>query len=357
MITFRIVRFPSTLALAALAASMVRGEVLNFTGSVESRIEETRFNQPGDTNRVLEEFPRTSTTLPLQAVATLVANDPEVAAARAAGQFADPRELNQPNPEEFAINLALNSVTANTRYDARVRVEELREIVFNPGDLGDLAEGETGTAVGRLFLDGALAIFAVDPDRDLLGASVRLDVRVVRQTDADPDGETVFEGSVAISGAAAGGATVTAGGQIPVDTLILSDLSVVSEEFAAFHVLIIPPLDLPYAYEAVVGEPFTLRASVELTAQNIEREVGVAGLLGTPTDALESVIGATQGASAAGKMIAALQRERASPTGRPAFAPPPPPLCGLLGIEAVLGAALCLGARSMRVGGIGRRCA
>ena len=73
---------------------------------------------------------------------------------------------------------------------------------------------------------------------------------------------------------------------------------------------------------------------------NTTSESGVAALLGGPTDSLEDVISATQGDTVAGKMIAAIERERANPTGQPAIEPlPAAPLCGLFGFEGLLGLA------------------
>lgn len=332
-------------AAAVLPASTL-AEITAIRGAVEVVIQEIRFNVDGDRDEVFEIFPGTSSVLPLQVVGGLVASGSEIASARAAAQFADPRDLSQPNPEEFAINLALNSLTPNTRYEARARAEETRDIIFQPGELGDALEGEQVLVVGRLFIDGALAIFAVDAGRDLLGAHVSLSIRVMKETETDS--QTVFAGSVEINGGLAGAAFVSAVGQIDTSTLILSDLSPVSDDFGVFHVLIIPNLDIAYSYEASVLEPFKLHASVEVLANNIEGTMGVAALVGSPTDSLEQVIGATTGDSAAAKMLAALEQERANPTGAVAFPPPPPPLpplCGLFGIEALAGLALIGGLR------------
>ena len=335
--------------IAVLWPAAALAEITLIGGIVEATLKETRFNIDGDSDEVFEIFPGTASSLPIRVVASLTAPGGEIAAAKAAAQFADPRDLDQPNPEEFAINLALNSATFNTRYEARIRTEELRNIVFRAGELGDAVEGETVLVVGRLFLDGALAIFAVDPVRDLLGAQVTLSVRVVQETDvADL---TVFAGSVEINGGASGTATVSASGQVDTTTLILSDLASVSDDFGAFHVLIIPNLDIAYSYDASIEAPFKLRATVEVSATNLGGGVGIAALVGAPADALESVIGTTTGQAAAGKMSTTLALERANPTGVAAFptlappAAPLPPLCGLFGIEAIVGLMLIGGVR------------
>ncbi len=328
-------RLTLLMALAAVAAP-APAEILSIRGSAQATITETRFNEAGDRDEVIEQFPETSATLPIRVVADLLAAADELAAARAAVQFADPLELDQPNPEEFAINLALNSVTEHTRYETRARAQEIRELRFTAQELA-AAEGEMVPIAGRLFLDGALAVFSTDPTRDLFGANVTVTVRITQTTSMGDD--EIFAGSIGIHGGVDGTATASATGQLPTETLILSDLSTISEEFAAFHVLIIPPLNIPYAYNAVVGETFTLTATVEVTAANLEREVGVAALIGTPADALEQVILVTQGDDAAAKMLGAIQSERQNPTGGSIDAPPtdavPPPLCGLFGFETL----------------------
>ena len=331
---------------ATLLPASALAEITDIRGRVELVIQEIRFNVEGDRDEVFEIFPDTSSDLPLQIVGGLAASGSEIAHARAAAQFADPRELNQPNPEEFAINLALYSSTPNTRYEARARASETRDIIFQPGELAEAVEGEPVLVFGRVFIDGALAIFAVDAGRDLLGAHVSLSVRVVKESETSS--QTVFAGSVEINGGLAGTVFVSATGQIDTSTLILSDLSPVSDDFGVFHVLIIPNLDIVYSYEASVLEEFELHATVEVLANNVEQSMGVAALVGSPTDSLKQVIEATTGTNAATKMLAALEQERANPTGVAAFPPPPPPvppLCGLFGIEALAGLALIGGMR------------
>jgi hypothetical protein len=334
------------LAAGAAWAVAANAEILSIRGSAEALLTETRFNQAGDRDEVVEQFPETSAVLPIRVVADLLAGGEELAAARAAVQFADPLELDQPNPEEFAINLALNSVTENTRYETRARAREIREVRFTAAELS-ATDGETVPIAGRLFLDGALAVFSTDAARDLFGANVTVTVRITQTTSAGDD--EIFAGSISLHGGIDGTATASASGQLPTDTLILSDLATVSDEFAAFHVLIIPPLNIPYAYNAVVGETFTLTATVEVTATNLEREVGVAALIGTPADALEAVISATAGADPAAKMLSAIRAERDAPAGAPLDVGAPvdaaPPLCGLFGLET-LAAAPLLGAWS-----------
>ncbi|MFQ5805998.1 MAG: hypothetical protein ACE5I3_06065 [Phycisphaerae bacterium] len=337
--------------LAALAPPAT-AEITSIAGFAQAEATEFRSGAQGDTDRATESFPGTAAALPLQVIAQLVSSDPnEEAAAAVAAQFADPRELAQPNPEEFAINLALNSVSPNVRYQARAISRETRGVLFSAGELGALSEeGDTVDLTGRLFLDGALTLLAVDPNKDLTGASVLLRVTVVQSSEGQQD-QTVFSGAVELRGTTGGDATVVAEGNFPTTQLIRTNLAIISQDFAAFHVLIIPNITIDYSYSATVGQPFTLRATVEVEAANVADESGVAAVIGTPTDTLTQVIGLTQGQQVAANTVKALSDERENPTGEPAFPPTQPfffplfPFCGALGFEALIGVAALVGLR------------
>ena len=180
-------------AVAAILPVSAMAEITAIRGAVEVVIQEIRFNVDGDRDEVFEIFPDTSSVLPLQVVGELVASGSELARARAAAQFADPRDLSQPNPEEFAINLALNSLTPNTRYEVRARAEETRDIIFQPGELGDAVEGvEHRRAVGHVARDRQRADpFAVFLDvRDDHGVGIfRSGDRLARDQGAEAPAE------------------------------------------------------------------------------------------------------------------------------------------------------------------------
>ena len=77
-------------------------------------------------------------------------------------------------------------------------------MLYSAGELSWLPnEGDTGSVTGRLFLDGALVLLAVDPAKDLTGASVALHVTVVQSADGQA-GQTVYSGEVRLVGAAGG---------------------------------------------------------------------------------------------------------------------------------------------------------
>jgi hypothetical protein len=75
-------------------------------------------------------------------------------------------------------------------------------------------------------------------------------------------------------------------------------------------------------------------ATVQVDAENLPEECGVAALIGTPTDLLQEVIAATKGEATAKSLLRALADERAAPSGVPAV--PPPPLCGIFSIPTLV---------------------
>ena len=332
--------------ILALLAIPALADVTSIAGFTQVEVTEYYNGVARDSERVSETYPDTATELPLQVVARLVAsgalgsNLTEDAAAAVAAQFADPLELTSPNPEEFAINLALNSLSDHIYYQARAITRETRNIRYEPADLGlFVAEGVSVTQTGRLYLDGALTLFAADASADLSNTFALLRVTVVKRVAGHND-VTTFTGEIELRGTTDGGATVLAEGAFPTTQLILSDLALLSADFAAFHVLIIPNIRIDYTYPAVAGEDFTLEATVDVLAANDTGRVGSAVVLGTPTDTLTQVIGLTQGDEVASNTLTALEKERENPSGSAAVARPIIlPWCGLLGFESVFGVA------------------
>lgn len=351
---FRKAALIGTVLAVVLGTSTAMAEITSIGGFTQVEITEYYDGAPRDTDRVTESLPGTASAFPLQVVAHLVSSDylagdsSEEAAAMAAAQFADPRTLAQANPEEFAINLALNSVTSLISYDTHAVTRETRGVRFTATELGALANPDgTVDVTGRLFLDGALTILAADSAKDLTGAEVTLIVTVVQRVEGQSE-QTVFSGEVALIGSTDGTATVAAGGDFPTSQLVLTDLSLTSTDFAAFHALIIPNITIDYSYTAPLDEEFTLEATVEVEAANVAGESGVAAVIGTPTDTLAQVIGLIQGDAVAAKTIAALESERDDPSGEPAFPGsanllPAFPLCGLFGFESLIGVGALVG--------------
>lgn len=325
--------------LAVIAAPLWRAgaDVQSISAVAETSLRE--FVDGAVVRTAGESLAHPAAALPLQATAHLVgvsAAGSTQGAGAIGAQVADPL-LGQNNPEDFAINLSLASKSDAVRYEGTAIAQETRGLLFVSGELGAGAiNGTQHNLTGRFTIDGALALLAEDGGADISGASLRLSVSVERV--AGQSRQTVFSGFVQLDGASDGGATVASGGDFPVQALVLSALSGESADLGVFQVLIIPSVGINYAFDAAVGEAFDLVATVRVDAVSIGGRTGVSGVIGTPTSAIQEVIALTDGASTADAVLSALARERENPSGDVAFPTAQPAgLCGLLGLEFLLG--------------------
>ena len=341
---------PAAMVLLAWSAGPVQAEITSIAGATSAVVRQFESGEQTALDEASDAYPSLSAVLPLQVVARLMEEGEDPAAASIAVQFADPRDLTSLNPEEFAINLTLLSISDTIRFAGRGRTQETRGVVFTTSDFPGRRDGDTFPVIGQLYVDGALAIFSPRRDRDLTGAEVHLKISVVKEVEGHED-EVVFQGHVGLEGGEGGAVRRVATGDFPTLTLIRTDLAVFVDDFDLFELLIIPRLTIAYNYPITIGEPFKLRAVVEVTGANAEDEVGVTAIIGTPVDSIQQVIAAARGDSAATKTINALAAERANPTGTPAFpeaatARPILPVCGLFGVEFLLGIGALIGLRS-----------
>jgi len=332
---------------AVLLTAPARAEITDLRGRALVELKAFLGDELRDHIEANDEFPETTTTLPLHALARLV--DPfEEAAASVASQFADPRTAPGPNPEEFAVNLTLSSLSPSLRYSGTAVAEETRRVVFRPAEVNDRPAGTTVDLVGTLFLDAALVVLGDEPQRDLTGATLTLHITIEQQPVPEAAAEkspvVVFDGSVTLAGTVSGGAEVSATGDLPRDRFFIANLGTIAPDFDAIHVLVLPAVQLDYEYQAVVDEPFELVAALRVEAACAPGGTSVAAIIGTPLELLAEVLALTSGDELAAKEVQrAVLQERASPTGLPAFpaaGPAFPPLfglCGLLGFESLIG--------------------
>jgi hypothetical protein len=194
-------------------------------------------------------------------------------------------------------------------------------------------------------------VFADLDSADLTGVSVQLRFAVTKEVPGQ-DPQQVFLGTMELTGGADRNVAATHEGGFPTAGIFTTDLSSVDSQLGVFRVFVFPNLAIDYPYDVVVGEPFALRATVSVAAQNMPGGIGVAAVIGTPFDSLNQVITLTQGTQTAAKLVNAMKQERAQPTGQAAFetATPLPSFlrllsCGALGFESVVGGLALMGLR------------
>jgi hypothetical protein len=326
--------------VTAWFASGASAEIISYAGSVSAQMKE--LNGASVTNTALQEkrYPDPNETLPLQVIARLF-SDAERSGGSAAAQFADPQTVSGDNPEEFAINLALDSIGPTLLYQASASAQELRTIRFSPAEVGGAADGQVVSLRGRLFLDGALSMFSSKGGiTDLSGASVTLKVTVVKEVTGQA-AQTVFFGALNVTGGADNEVSVTAEGDLPLKHIFDANLAALDPQLEVFRVFVLPAVTLDYTYEATVGQQFALRVTVAVGAANIPGGMGVAAILGTPVQTLQDIIARTQSAATAKNIVDGMLKERSEPSGRSLYEQQNTPpslfnLCGLLGFESLL---------------------
>jgi len=325
---------------AACSTGLAWAEITSLAASVSAFIQEFNYGQATRIDQAEDQFSPTAGALPLQVLARLTQVD-QLAAGSVAAQFADPRTLPGPNPEEFAMSLALNSLGPDTSYAAMASIEEVRTVRFDSAEVGGRPSGSTVRLRGRVYLDGALALFAARTIEDLTGVNVGVTVTITAEMEGR-DPRQVFFGKLSLAGGPNFQVISDVAGDLPTAGILENDLAETDPNLRVFQVLVFPNLVIDYPYQAVVGKPLVLRAVVQLEASNQPNGIGVAAVLGTPFQTLEEVIGTTAGEAAAKQMADTLRAERNGPTGRPAFDALPgrrQPLaagCGLLGLESVI---------------------
>jgi hypothetical protein len=329
------------LLTALLVPASLRAEITSLAGSAESTLWEFRLGDLANQDGLTLTYPNPQSTLPLQAVVSL-SNSAEEAAGAVATQFADPREATGANPQNLALILSLNSVSPQLSYQGRAAAQDIRTITLSPAEAG-AANGATANLVGRFFLDGAIGLYAGDATGDLTGASVSFAFTVVQDISGQSP-QTLAQGQIELAGGPDRQVTLTRTGDFPSLGVFRTDLSAIDPELDVFEVVVFPQLVVSYNYQAPVGEAFLLRADVTLEGTNLGNEVGVSAGIGTPLRSIEGLDVFTTEATATplgAKTLAALEVERAAPTGQPAFEPAAPLLgvgvCGLFGVESVLG--------------------
>ncbi|MBK8913065.1 MAG: hypothetical protein IPM64_00445 [Phycisphaerales bacterium] len=255
----------------------------------------------------------------------------------AAAALFDPTTVAGPDPDELALHLSLNAAAADVYFEGKARSREERDVVFSSAELGNAADGQTVRVAGRLFLDAVVVTYSRRSNPDLTDARLALRVNVVRVDKAGVS-TTLFDGGVSVTGGANGQVSIVATGDIPAGRLIAgTNPAFQPAEFPVFAIAVIPPTTLDYEYDAVVGEPFTLIATVELDGATIPDGVGVTALVGSAPENLQAVVDASFGAGSGAALTQRISQERRTAAERVESAGGGPTrLCGLFGIEGLL---------------------
>ena len=284
---FRVHAATTAFAVVLLLAASAYGVVQTIDATVTSQVEQKLSDQVINSDLAFENLGETTGNLPLLAEAKLTEpTDPDTGGA-ANSRLADPRATQDADPAEFGIAALANIASGQSSWTASSAADETRGIVFTAGEIG---QDDNTDLLARSFfyLDGILVLWHQAGSTDLSGSSAEAVIRV-EQTRGDGPPVNVLTASMSLVGQANGIPTLTAGGVLTADNVILLDASALVPQLGTVQLAILPKLAIPYEYSARVGETFTLKASAEGRLQSSGR-TGAAVILGPSVDEVVQLV-------------------------------------------------------------------
>ncbi len=337
-------------------ATSVRAAIIDIEATVSTTVQELIDGSPGSVSSDDNQYSGDSTSLPIQALGDLMSTDLEgmlVSMGQSFSEFSDPTRLDQPNPEEFALEVAAYSNTESIAYSATSSATESRTVVFTtPGsavappeiDFGIL---NTQTVESRVFLSGAILLWSTTLEASLEEIQADFDVAVTR----DDTAALLFQTSISVTGLAGGDVEVVPDGSIQFERLTLDELAAEGvdddtlailqhvEQNGTLVILAIPSQEHPYSYRVRADEPLILTAQLNAHIRSGPGGTGVAAAFGAPfenlADFIEEGLPGVNGLAVERSINAATAaREIGLVTDDdPLVQPPAARLCGVLGIE------------------------
>ena len=147
-----------------------------------------------------------------------------------------------------------------------------------------MTTGKTNPKHFRLYVD----------ETDLSGVAGYVRVRVTLGQEGE-DPQIVFDAQVDVQGGADGTVDVRATGDLRNRDLFRPDLGDLVAEFGEFHPVIFGSFPLDYEFTAVVGEEFTLTATIEVDISNQAGGTGIGGVFGIPAESIAATINSVSG--------------------------------------------------------------
>jgi len=291
-----------------IASQAANAAIIGFDAQASTTVQELLDGQAASVSSDLKEWNGVADVLPLQAFASVITSElvgPGGARGQAVSDFDDPQRLDQPNPEEFGLEVAGFANVASVGYTVLSEGVERRIVLFtSPGANPDVpaeiefdADG-TRRVSSRVYVSGAVLIWALDENADLTGISAELGVAVTQDADTTP----VFSNGLELLGGADG--TLTSEVDFPLvyemgglELLTAESGEEAVEQVAAglenvgtVVVVLIPPQEHTYNYTVTADRQTLLTAEFALRVRNAPGGTGVAAVLGRPFDTLADFI-------------------------------------------------------------------
>jgi hypothetical protein len=276
-----------------------------------------------------------------------------LAAARSAVFFSDPFDPGPPGEllGEFGGELLAVTLGRIVHQQVTGDVFETRTVQVTPLEAG-VEEGSPAAVSGEMYLNGAALVWWEDYYDRVAEMEVLVGFEIEMER-ASGERQFVDSGVIAIRGTEDKQVGVEAQEAISPDDVQVMDLSADFPEMGTVYLVLFPQMLMPYAYQATVGEPYTLTARLRLKGTTVPLGTGVAITAGGPFKEIAGTLDTLYG----GDVGARLQARVAAEMGQ--FPAPDVPVldlaalsqaCGPTGIEAV-GLAGVLGLMSVTAGG------
>lgn len=297
-----------SIAVAVWAAAVpASAAIIGTDAIVSTTVQELIDGVPASVTNDSNEFEADAPVLPLVASGDLLSTDLDdvlVARGQALSEFSDPTRLDEPNPEEFALEVASFSSADSVSYSVTSEAQETRTVVFTtsgsalaPPEI-DFGTASTQSVESRIFLSGAVIFWSTESGRELDDMLSEFRVTVTRED----SGDKLFETTLTIDGGETDRLRRGATGPIRSEVVDLEDLreegvdeetiSILAqvERDGTLIVVVVPPQEHPYTYTVTANEPLVLRAQLTARVQNIPGGTGVAATLGRPFENLVDFI-------------------------------------------------------------------
>jgi len=286
-----------------LTVSHARAAILSTTAAVSTTVQELIQGSPGSINNDRRQLGVDTNELPLDAFSELMSTNLEgtvVSMGRGFSRFLDPTRLDQPNPEEFALEIGCYSQSADASYIVSGEAEEQRSVVFTrlgnsqaPPEISFPASG-VRTLESQIFLSGAVVCWAGESTESLPGMTAEIGITVERAGDES----ALFETGLTLRSANDGTIQAESTGTIEFDLVDVEELAsrgvdegtlAILRELAsegALVIAVIPPQQHAYRYEVTANRRFDLTARFTARVRNEPAGTGAAAVLGRPFDGL-----------------------------------------------------------------------
>lgn len=260
----------SVVGAVLIAASPAWAIVDTIDATARAEVQEFVAPDIVNTDSAFESLDESTSNLPLVTEAALRQVDAEqnlLGSGKVSSVFNDPRLIEDENPSEFGLDMAVYSLSSDVTYTGAGKATETREITFTADDLPGVADGTPLIARSQFFLNGFMMVWG-EPDASAGATFANVRVRVFQQRAGNADETTVLDTTLHLTRDEQGVPVVTTDGPLTSDNIAVVDTEGLISELGFASFLVIPEIGIPYTYEVNLGERFTLRAVVDCDIAN-----------------------------------------------------------------------------------------